>query len=463
MAATLRPPGPKSSGLFSNAQAFRSDPLGFLMSCTRDYGDIAYMKFGRQDIFLLNHPDLVKDVLVTHQRTFHKGHGRTRNKAVLGEGILASQDEDHHHQRRLVQPAFHRARIANYAAMMSAYSTRLGERWRPGETRDVEREMLRLSLTIIAKALFDVDIETEATELRDALDEMKSLPNQLLHRRTSPFVKLLDQLPLASNRRFLEARAHFDEAIYRIIAERRKSREDRGDMLSMLLNLGSSPDYGDEKGEERSDQQVHDEVISILLAGHGMIAQALTWSWYLLASNQEAEESFHLEVDAVLRGAVASLDDLPRLTYTRMMLSEAMRLYPPFWLYHRLAMAPYAVQNYSVPKGSGILISSYTLQRDARFFPDPNRFDPRRWAGQSGDKRPKFSYFPFGAGSRQCVGEPFAWMEGLIVMTTLAQRWRLSLVPDHAIEPYPGLMLRPRDGMRMTVSKRETGAGTPHL
>jgi cytochrome P450 len=359
---------------------------------------------------------------------------------------LTSEGEFHLRQRRMAQPAFHRQRIAGYAATMVEYAARDCDRWRAGETRDVAREMMRLTLAIAGKTLFDANVEGEADEIGKALTTTFELFNSL----TLPFAQLLDRLPLPANKRFEKARGRLDATIYRIINERRASGEDRGDLLSMLI--AARDEEGD--GSGMTDEQLRDEAMTIFLAGHETTANALTWTWYLLSQHPEIEARLHAEVDEVLKGALPTAEDFPRLRYTEMVFAEAMRLYPPAWVIGRRALGDYQINGYKIPARSILLMSQYVTHHDARFFPDPFRFDPERWTPEARESRQKFSYFPFGGGPRVCIGESFAWMEGALVLATIAQRFRMRLAPGHPVEMQPLVTLRPKHGMLMILESR---------
>ena len=446
MAIPQYPPGPKGQLIGGNFRPFRRDALSYLQQSTRTHGDIVYFRFGPQHVYFLNHPDHIKDVLVTHHQSFMKGRALQRSKRLLGEGLLTSEGDFHRRQRRLAQPAFHRGRIASYASVMTELTARTASRWQDGETLDISQEMMRLTLAIVGKTLFDADVEAEADEIGAALTAVMELFDMLL----MPFSELLEKLPLPHVRRFRRAKERLDTTIYRIIEERRQSEEDRGDLLSMLLS--ARDEEGD--GAGMSNLQVRDEVMTIFLAGHETTANALTWTWYLLSEHAEVEAKLHAELNRVLEGRAPTLDDVPRLRYTEMVLAEAMRLYPPAWAIGRLALKDYEVGGYTVPAKSLVLLSQYVMHRDARFFPEPERFDPERWTLEAKEARPQFSYFPFGGGPRRCIGEGFAWMEGILLIATLAQRWRMRLVPNHRVETNAVITLRPKYGMRMTVEKQ---------
>jgi cytochrome P450 len=429
-----------------NLFTLRRDPIGFLMNLAGQYGDLAYFKFGPQPVYLLNHPDYIRDVLVTHNRIFMKGEGLQRAKRLLGEGLLTSEGEFHLRQRRLAQPAFHRQRIAGYATTMVEYAVRLRDEWQPGEARDVAREMMRLTLAIAGKTLFDADVEGEADEIGKAL----TTTFELFNRMTLPFAQFLERLPLPATKRFQKARERLDATIYRIINERRTSGEDRGDLLSMLI--AARDEEGD--GTGMTDEQLRDEAMTIFLAGHETTANALTWTWYLLSQHPEVEARFHAEVDQALGGRLPSAEDYPRLRYTEMVLAESMRMYPPAWTIGRRALKDYAIGGYLIPARSILLMSQYVMHHNPEYFPDPFRFDPERWTPEAKELRPKFSYFPFGGGPRLCIGEHFAWMEGALVLATMAQRFRPRLVPGHPVEMQPLVTLRPKHGMKMILERR---------
>ena len=429
--------------------AFSRDPLTLLAGVAREYGDVARFWGGPRPIYLLSHPDHVRDMLVTHNARFRKGRALQRAKRLLGEGLLTSEGEFHRRQRRLAQPAFHRQRVAAYGRVMVEYAERTSARWRDRQELDVSEEMMRLTLAVVGKTLFDAEVESDADEVGSALTEVMNLFGYLM----LPFSELLEKLPLPPQRRFLRARARLDAVIYRIIEERRREGRDRGDLLSTLL------DAVDEEGDRTgmTDEQLRDEVMTIFLAGHETTANALTWAWFLLAQNPEAEATLHAELDEVLAGGRAPTpEDVPALRYTEMVVSETMRLYPPAWALGRLALVDYEVGGYLIPRGSLVLVSQYVMHRDPRFWPEPERFDPERWTAEAKAARPQFSYFPFGGGPRRCVGEGFAWTEAVLIRAALARRWRLRLPPGTVVPTEPRITLRPgKGGIPMKVEGRK--------
>ena len=449
MAAALEVPGPKTFWPGGHLFYFRRDPLKFFTRLAREYGDVVQFRAGPQRVFLLNHPDYVRDLLVTHHGRFHKGRALQRAKRLLGTGLLTSEGEFHRRQRRLAQPAFHRQRVNSYARVMTEFASETSARWRDQQTLDISEEMSRLTLSIVGKTLFDADVGRDADEVGAALTEVMNLFNYLM----LPFSELLEKLPLPPQRRFQRARARLDRIIYRIIEERRRGGRDRGDLLSMLLFAV------DEEGDRSrmSDEQLRDEVMTIFLAGHETTANALTWAWYLLAQNPEAEKKLHAELDRVLEGGrLPTVEDLPALRYAEMVVAETMRLYPPAWAIGRLAIEDHEAGGYLIPRGSLVLVSQYVMHRDPRFFPDPERFRPERWTPEAKEARPQFSYFPFGGGVRRCIGEGFAWTEGVLLLAALARRWAMRLAPGHAVEPQPRITLRPgKGGVLVRLKSRE--------
>ncbi|HEY3027887.1 MAG TPA: cytochrome P450 [Pyrinomonadaceae bacterium] len=448
MNSSARPPGPRQSFPLQGILAYRRGPHTFFESLARRYGDISYFRFNGRDAFLINHPDYIKEVLVTNNQNFIKGLALQRAKRLLGEGLLTSEGEFHRRQKRLAQPAFHRQRIASYSTVMTDYAAAASARWHDGETLDIAEEMMRLTLAIVGKTLFDADVESQAEEVGEAMSVVMDLFNTL----TVPFFELLEKLPLPQMQRFKKARARLDRIIYRLIEERRRRGEDRGDLLSMLLLAQ------DEEGQSggMSDVQVRDEALTIFLAGHETTANALTWTWYLLSENPAAEAKLHEELQEVLGSRIPTVDDFPSLRYTEMVMAESMRLFPPAWAIGRLAVDDCEIGGYQVPARSLVLMSQYIMHRDARYFPQPERFDPERWTPGARESRPQFSYFPFGGGPRRCIGEGFAWLEGVLLLATLAQHWQMRLVPNHPVGLRPVITLRPKHGMRMIITRRET-------
>ena len=446
MTALAAAPGPRLSLLASLIyRPGGANPLDFFTNLARTYGPVSSYRMAGEQLFLVNEPPLIRDILVTHHRNFTKSRGLERAKRVLGQGLLTSEGARHLRQRRLMQPAFHRDRIAGYGALMVGYADRMRRGWPDGATLDLAREMNRLTLSIVGKTLFDVDVESQAAAVGEALTAvMESFWLMMM-----PFADTLERLPVPKLRRARMARARLDAIIYRIIADRRASGRDHGDLLSMLLAAQDEDDGG-----VMTDQQVRDEAMTIFLAGHETTANALTWTWYLLSSAPGVEATLHAEVDRVLQGRLPTMADLASLGYVERVVTESMRLYPPAWLVGRRAIADYPLGDFVAPARSILIMSPYIMQRDPRFYPDPERFDPDRWTPEFRAALPKFAYFPFGGGPRQCIGESFAWMELMLLVATIAQQCRLRLVPNHPVVPQPLITLRAKHGMRMTIEKR---------
>ncbi|HEY7284657.1 MAG TPA: cytochrome P450 [Vicinamibacterales bacterium] len=447
--AVALPPGPKLSPLGQLIYRPGADPIAFFMNLARTYGDIASYRMAGETVFFVNDPQKIKDIFVTHSRSFIKGRGLDRAKRLLGNGLLTSEGADHLRQRRLMQPFFHRERVAAYGGTMVEFADRLSREWRDGRALDVAHEMTRLTLTIAGKTLFDLDVESHAADVGRALtDIIESFWTAML-----PFIDVLERMPIPQLRRAKKAREKLDAIIYRMIAERRAEGDaivNRGDLLSMLLLAH------DEEDEHRgmSDEQVRDEAMTIFLAGHETTANALTWTWYLVSQSPDVEKRLHAEVDRVLAGRLPTVADIGSLGYVERVVTEAMRLYPPAWVIGRRALVDYPIGEYIAPARAIFVTSPYVIQRDARFYADPDRFDPDRWTPEFRATLPKFAYYPFGGGPRQCIGESFAWMELVLVVATIAQRWSLALVPGHRVVPQPVITLRTKFGMKMTPQDR---------
>lgn len=449
MPKRLYPPGPANTVFNRPSAEFQRDPLGFLTKVAREYGDVAHFEIGREHFFLLNHPDYIKDVLVTHQANFLKARAPS-TRYLLGDGLLTSEGDLHRRQRRLSQPAFHRARIAACAEVIVEHGTQLRELWQDDQTLDISDEMMRLTLGIVGKVLFDTDVGPAAEEIGNALAQIRGL-FQMPRLRHSKFLEKLRFVPAA--RRFQKARARLDAIIYRIIQDRRQGGAGHDDLISMLLFAQV------EDGSRMSDEQARDEAMTLLLAGHETTSNALTWTWYLLSQHPEVEAKLHAELDRELAGRSPSFEDLACLTYTEMVFAEVLRLYPPAWRIGRRVIADYEIGGYVIPSGSLVFLSQYVTHRDPRFFRDPSRFDPERWMAERRDALPQFAYFPFGGGARRCIGEGFARTVGVLLLATLAGAWRMRLVAGHNAEVQPLLTLRPAHGMPMTLQRRRSESG----
>jgi cytochrome P450 len=409
----------------------------------REYGDFVSLRVLNFRILLLNHPDHIEDVLVNHPRKFIRGRVLLANKRVFGRGLLTSDGDFWLRQRRLAQPAFHRARIAGYASTMVEYTERLLHEWQDGEERDIHAEMMRLTLHIVGKTLFDADVERDAQDIGKSMELLLELSANF--RRT---IFIPHWVPTPTNHRMERAIRQIEKVLYRMIAEKRASGRDSGDLLSMLLAAQ------DEDGSRMTDQQLRDEAITLFLAGHETTANTLSWTWWLLAQNPAVEAKLHTELRTVLAGRAPSLDDLPRLVYTNHIITESMRLYPPAWGTARTAVEDHEIAGYAVPKGSGVSFAQWTVHRDARWYDAPDEFRPERWEGDLLKRNPKFAYFPFGGGPRQCIGNTFALMETALTLATIAQQYRFRLVEGHPVVPLASITLRPRYGIRVVMEAR---------
>ena len=448
MPATIVPAGPRSLIPFHAMLQFRRSGPEYLQKLAREYGDVAFFTFGNQNVFFVNDADVIKDVLVTSQAKFTKSRMLQRAKALLGEGLLTSEGGYHLRQRRLAQPAFHRDRLRGYGASMVEFGVRTRDRWKPGETLNIATEMMQLTLAVVAKTLFNADVDSDAGDIGESLGAVLEIFNTVL----LPFSEYLEKLPLPSVKRFERARATLDQIIYRIIAERRASPGDSGDLLSMLIMARDEDGTGG-----MTDTQVRDEALTIFLAGHETTAVALTWTLYLLSQNADVEARVASELERVLGGRIPTADDMPQLKYVEQVFAEGMRLYPPAWAIGRMTAERYtmpAPHNWELEPGTIILMSPYVAHRNARYYPEPDTFDPDRWLPGRAEERPKFSYFPFGGGARVCIGERFAWMEGVLLLAAILQKWKLTLDPRQVVEKKALLTLRPKFGMRMLVERR---------
>jgi cytochrome P450 len=444
-AANLKfPPGP-SIGVkrWSLGPLNSGDPLGYFTGIVREYGDVVGLRVFNFRILLINHPNDIEDVLVNHPRKFIKGRVLQANKRVFGKGLLTSEGDFWLRQRRLAQPAFHRARIAGYGSTMVEYTERLLDEWQDGEERDIHKEMMRLTLQIVGKTLFDADVEHDAQDVGKSLELLLEIGADF---RRTLFVP--QWLPTPTNLRKERAIRLIEKVLYRIIAEKRASGRDAGDLLSMLLAAQ------DEDGSRMTDQQLRDEAITLFLAGHETTANTLSWTWWLLAQNPAVEAKLHAELRTVLGGRAPTLEDLPKLIYTNHVITESMRLYPPAWGTARTAIEDHEIAGYAVPKGSGVSFAQWTVHRDARWYDAPEEFRPGRWEGDLLKRIPKFAYFPFGGGPRQCIGNSFALMESVLTLATIAQRYRFRLVEGHPVVPLASITLRPRYGIRVVLEAR---------
>lgn len=407
-------------------------------------GDVVTVRIGPQRVYLVSHPELVREVLVAHGRSFMKGRALQEAKRILGNGLLTSEGELHLRQRRLIQPLFHQERVAAFGAEMVRAAERVSERWRDGSEVEMAGEMTELTLAIVGRTLFDADVERDARDVGESL----TIAMEMFDRFLAPGAAFAERLPLPSTRRFRTAQRRLDAIIERMIDQRLADPGRHGDLLTMLLEARNEDGGG---GMGRA--QIRDEAMTIFLAGHETTSQALSWTWYLLSENPRVEARLHLELDGVLTGRLPDAADVDRLPYTRAVVAESMRLYPPAWSIARRALADLDLGGYRIARRSIVVTSPWIVHRDARWFPEPQRFDPDRWLVDD-PGRPRFAYFPFGGGTRICIGERFAWMEAILVLAVLASRWKPRLVSGHPVAPLPRITLRPRYGLKMVLQAR---------
>jgi cytochrome P450 len=445
VSANGSPPGPKGLPFLGSLPAFGRDVLGFFTHCARQYGDITGFRLAAWPTLLLSHPDLVEDVLVKNHQNFIKHRFFWRHvEAIFGQGLLTSEGEFWHRQRRLAAPAFAASRVNRYGDTMVQYTTRTLRQWQPGQVLDVHREAMALTLQIAAKTLFDAETDQDVAEISQALDEVM---DEIAVRLRRPFW-IPDALPLPGNIRYRRGVQRMDQLVARIIAERRHRSEDRGDLLSLLLLAR------DEVGQPMSERQIRDEVITMLLAGHETTALSLSWTWYLLGLHPAADAQLAEEVHAVLGDRTPTVDDLPRLRFTGQVASEAMRLYPPAYAIGREARADCEIGGYAVPAGTIVFVSPWVMHRDPRWFDEPQAFRPERWAGDLAKELPRFAYMPFGGGPRICIGNRFAMMEATLILATVIQRFRLEWQTDRPVQPMPSMTLRPKGGVWVKLVPR---------
>lgn len=439
------PPGFERNLLWFAWRRFRpANPILLFQHLTREYGDIAHYKIGWNHIVFLNHPDYIREVLVVQNDNFVKERTVRRSKMLLGEGMITAEGAQHRSQRQVAQPSFHRQRIPEYAGVMVREAARMRDMWRDGEERDIAIDMMHLTLRVVAETLFATDLRDEVHELADAINRIMGLYNFLVMLPAAEWLVHMRPPGLAA---FVRARQRIDAVVHRMIDAHRDRASDGRSLLDLML--AASPDR-----TAASEKALRDQVITIFLAGYETVANALSWTWYLLSQNPDAEKHLHAEINRELQSRLPTYEDIPRLRYVEMVLAESLRLYPPAWAMGRQALSDFQLGDYFLPARTTVLMSQFITHRDPRFFPDPLRFDPQRFTPEAKACRTKFSYFPFGAGFRQCVGESFAWMEGVLVLATLAQRWKLKLVPGRKVEPEPLITLRPKYGMRMQLERR---------
>jgi len=446
------PPGLKRSLPF---YAFKpwvrlGHPILLFEHLLKTYGNIACYRFMGTPIVFLNDPAYIREVLVNQASAFVKERTVRRMKILLGEGLITSDDPIHLRQRKIVAPAFHRQRIGAYADQIVACAAALRQTWQPDQEIDIAGASMQLSLEIVARTLFNTEVTSEIRSINDEVNTIMGIYNFILS-----FPRLNDflHLPIPGIIKFRKSKAHLDAIVGQLIREHREAGVDKGDLLSMLLASTYEHDSDPTAPTRMSDEQARDEVLTIFLAGYETVANGLTWTWYLLSQNPEIETRLHAELDATLgtggQRRLPTLADYSNLRYTEQIFAESMRLYPPAWAMGRMSTRPVTLGPYRIPPGAHFFFSQYIMGRDPQYFPDPLRFDPERFSPEAKASRPKFVYFPFGGGNRQCIGESFAWMEGVFSIATIAQRWRMDYLGTSTPVPQAKVTLRPRDPMKM--------------
>ena len=426
------------------------DPLAVMSGLHRRHGDLVHFRIGPQHVFCVLRADLIREVLVKHQKSFKKGPGFEAARIVLGNGLLTSEGDFHLRQRRMLQPAFHRRRVAAYADIMVEEAVRVGDAWDDGDVRDVAEDMSGLALRVVSRALFGAELDDDARQISRAVAEVGEFFDYL----TVALLPVLLRTPLPRVRRFRRGIDDLESATERVIAARRADAngdgDGDGDLLAILL--AARDVEGD--GTGMTDEQVRDEALTLITAGHETTANGLTWTWHMLAQHPEVEERFHAELAEVLGGRSPGVDDAPALEYTEAVLLESMRLFPPAWGIERRAVCDQEIGGYVVPAGAAVLMPTYIANRDERVYPEPLRFDPERFRGDAAAERPDWAYPLFGAGTRKCIGVGFAMLEAVLVLAELGQRFRVRPAPGHEVVPQARVSLRPRDGLWMRPEAR---------
>jgi cytochrome P450 len=438
-------PRPREIPFVGSVQRRFSGPLQFFEEMKANLGDAARFSIFNERFILFSDPALVNEVLVTKQNSFRKGKALEGARVFLGNSLLVSEGEEHTRQRRLIQPAFHRGRIAGYAKVMAEKAQEWTDAQRAHTEVDLAVEMNRLTLAVVAETLFGSAVEKEATEIAESLTVIIENFNRML----LPLWNVLRHLPTAANRQLYAAHRKLNATIYRVISERRQDGRDHGDLLSMLL----AAEDAENPQKRLTDAEVRDQAMTLFIAGHETTANALAWTWHLLTQHETVRAKMKAEIDAVL-GAhrQPEMDDTARLPYTRAVFSEAMRLFPPVWVVGRRALEDVVIGDYQVPRRTIVITSQYLLHRDERYWPQALEFLPERWLDEAVQAaRPKFAYFPFGGGGRVCIGEGFAWTEGVLLLAVMARRWRFEVAPGHVDGLNPTVTLRPKHGLKMIV------------
>ncbi|MEM9926517.1 MAG: cytochrome P450 [Cyanobacteria bacterium P01_D01_bin.50] len=439
-------PSPKGNFLLGNLIDFAKDPLFFMTKWVREYGEIVPLHLGKTKAILLTKPEHIQQVLKDRE-TFIKTMALKSMHALLGKGLLTSEEETWFRQRRLAQPVFHQKLISSYGEVMVEYTQKMLADWQHGETKDIQAQMMRLTFNIVMKTLFNSDASDG--EASDVAQAMHVAAEWMLAQRRS-LIPLPQQFPTRNNLRYQNAIQKLDNYIYKFINKRRSSSEDSGDLLSMMMQARDEDD-----GSQMSDKQLRDEMATLIFAGHETTANTLAWTWMLLSQYPETQAKLQQEVKQVLGDRPAQITDIPALSYTRMVIKESMRLYPVVWLITADTSRECEIGNYKVPAGCGVFASQWVMHRWERYFEEPELFKPERWEGDLEKQLPPGVYTPFGGGPRTCIGKNFALMESVLLLATIAQKFEISLIPNQSIIPQPTITLQPKNGIQVLLKRIE--------
>jgi cytochrome P450 len=453
------PPGPSSHIPGKIVRSFVKDPITTLSKIADEYGDLSHFKLGRLHVYLINNPDYIEKILIYDHSNFSKGPRLQSAKRLLGEGLVTSEGEFHKSQRKLIQPLFLPKKISSYGPIMTDRALYMIQGWKNGSVVNIHSELLKVTLSIICKSVMDYDMESkQAKDFGNAFSITKKYASRLQH----PLGQILDRVPILP--KVAQARGAgntLNTIVYGLISKRReeikKGTTDKSfsgeDLLSKLIKVQA------DDGSVMTDKQLRDEIITILIAGHETTSNALTWTYYLLSQNPQIQRRVFEEIDSVLGGDSGeykqpSIGDLPKLNYVEKVFRESMRLYPPVWTMGRFVQSDYKLGEYTIPKGSSLMFSQYVMHHTAKYYDKPESFDPDRWTEEFKMQLPRFSYFPFGGGIRGCVGEPFAWQEGILLIATISSYWSMRLAPDQDVKLQPGITLNPKNGINMKLKSR---------
>jgi cytochrome P450 len=423
--------------------------LDFLAEIAATSADVTPLQIGPQRMILLKHPDMVQQLLVGDGERTEKGRTAERDLffSFLGQGLLNARGEAHRRQRRMILPGFHRARLKTYADAMTRTAARHAEAWQSGDVRDMNAEMMELALANVTGTLISTDVSASADAITSGFDVLTRNVNRMMF----PGARWLLRTPLPFARRVERSREGLDAAVYRLIAMRRAQAHDTGDILSMLL----SAEDADHPGERLSDVEVRDEIMTLLFTGQGPIGNTLSWTWWLLAQHEDAQNSLHAELDTVLGSRNPVFDDIPKLVLTEQIIRESLRLYPSIWAMGRRATAELDYSGVKVPAGTLLVASQWITQRDERWYEDPLAFRPARWTPAFKSNLPRFAYFPFGGGQRGCIGENYAWMQLVLVVATFARRWRFEMTARaRDVQPQARITVHPDRAMPLQIRTR---------